>query len=54
MAIERLCPQCGKTHKVLRATKVYCSTLCRVNAAYDKKRQLVVVPEQPQPETTPQ
>lgn len=48
MAVERLCPQCGKTHKVRRITKVYCSTLCRVNAFNEKKRQLVQLPEQPQ------
>ena len=45
MAVERLCPQCGKTHKVKRITKVYCSTLCRVNANNTKKRQLVHLPE---------
>lgn len=39
MAVERLCPQCGKKHTVRRITKVYCSTLCRVNAANAKKRQ---------------
>ncbi len=45
MAVERLCPQCGITHKVKRITKVYCSTLCRVNAFNSKKRQLVQLPE---------
>ncbi|WP_207265143.1 hypothetical protein [Pseudomonas sp. GW101-3H06] len=48
MAVERLCPQCGITHKVKRITKVYCSTLCRVNAFNAKKRQPVQLPEQPQ------
>lgn len=52
MAVERLCPQCGKVHKVKRITKIYCSTLCRVNAANTKKRQLLVLPEQQEPETT--
>jgi len=46
MAVERLCPQCGKTHKVKRITKVYCSTLCRVNAFNANKRQPVRLPEQ--------
>ena len=50
MALERLCPQCGKTHKVERITKVYCSTLCRVNAFNEKKRQPVKLPEQSIPE----
>lgn len=50
MAIEQLCLQCGKPHKVRRMTKVYCSTLCRVNAANAKKRQLLMLPDQ-QPET---
>lgn len=38
MTLERLCPQCGTTHKVRRITKVYCSTLCRVNASNAKRR----------------
>ena len=46
MAVERLCPQCGKTHKVKRITKVYCSTLCRVNAFYAARRKLVQLPQQ--------
>jgi endogenous inhibitor of DNA gyrase (YacG/DUF329 family) len=54
MAIERLCPQCGKPHKVRRITKVYCSTLCRVNAAYNKKRKLIALPEQQQTDTPTQ
>jgi len=54
MAVERLCPQCGKTHKVRRITKVYCSTLCRVNAFNEKKRQLVQLPEQPAPQSEEQ
>jgi hypothetical protein len=54
MAVEKLCPQCGKVHKVKRITKMYCSTLCRVNAANAKKRQLVMLPEQSQPDTQTQ
>lgn len=54
MAVEKLCPQCGKAHKVKRITKIYCSTLCRVNAAYAKKRKLVVLQPEQQPESNPQ
>lgn len=49
MAVERLCPQCGKKHTVKRITKVYCSTLCRVNAANAKKRQLIRLEPHQQP-----
>lgn len=38
MAIERLCPQCAETHKVIRNTKIYCSALCRQKALLAKKR----------------
>lgn len=38
MAIEIICPQCGKQHKVKRKTKVYCSALCRTNAYHARQR----------------
>jgi endogenous inhibitor of DNA gyrase (YacG/DUF329 family) len=40
MAIEKLCPQCGKSHEIRRSTKVYCSPKCRDLAAYARKQKL--------------
>jgi hypothetical protein len=50
MALEVVCPQCGKRHRVKRITKRYCSTLCRMNAHNAKKRNPVTLtqPEEQQ------
>lgn len=51
MAVEKQCPQCGKSHKVKRITKIYCSAKCRDIAAYAKK---LAKPQEQQRETKPQ
>jgi endogenous inhibitor of DNA gyrase (YacG/DUF329 family) len=54
MAIVKLCPMCGKSHTIKRITKIYCSPLCRQNALNARKRELVILKQEQQPETQTQ
>jgi len=40
MAISKVCPHCGKSFVIKRASRLYCSIKCKNAAAYNRRCEL--------------
>jgi hypothetical protein len=43
MAISKVCPHCGKSFVIKRASRLYCSIKCKNASAYNRRCSLKLV-----------